>query len=144
MRCTHLFTLSHWLKGLAVSFHLIHGHSHAHWCLSVFFLLSFYLLPKFLFHLFLIPAMVPDDVSMNNPLCNSAIGSMVSLDYVTPDTLSCLCLGVFGSPFLTLFTSLCLRFSLVSAFLLGCVASCCAVFLRGSLSVYACVVVFSS
>ena len=30
--------------------------------------------------------MVPDDDSMNDPLCNSAIGSMVSLDYVTPDT----------------------------------------------------------
>ena len=54
--------------------------------LSVFFLLSFYLLPKFFFHLFLIPAMVPDENSMNDPLCNSAIGSMVSLDYVTPDT----------------------------------------------------------
>ena len=78
--------MSHWLKGLAVSFHLIHGHSHAHLFLSVVFFLSFYLLPKFLFHLFLIPAMVPDDVSMNDPLCNSAIGSMVSLDYVTPDT----------------------------------------------------------
>ena len=30
--------------------------------------------------------MVPDENSMNDPLCNSAIGSMVSLDYVTPDT----------------------------------------------------------
>ena len=70
-----------------MSFHLIHGHSPAHWCLSVvFFLLSFYLLLKFLFHLFLIPAMVPDDDSMNDPLCNSAIGSMVTFDYVTPDT----------------------------------------------------------
>ena len=86
MRCTHLFTLSHWLKGLAVSFHLIHGHSHAHLFLSVVFFLSFYLLPKFLFHLFLIPAMVPDDDSMNNPLCHFAIGSMVTFDYVTPDT----------------------------------------------------------
>ena len=78
--------MSHRLKGLAVSFHLIHGHSHAHLFLSVFFLLSFYLLLKFLFHLFLIPAMVPDDDSMNDPLCNSAIGSMVTFDYVTPDT----------------------------------------------------------
>ena len=78
--------MSLWLKGLAVSFHLIHGHSHVHWCLSVVFFLSFYFLLKFLFHLFLIPAMVPDDVSMNDPLCNSAIGSMVTFDYVTPDT----------------------------------------------------------
>ena len=30
--------------------------------------------------------MVPDDDSMNDPLCNSAIGSMVTFDYVTPDT----------------------------------------------------------
>ena len=30
--------------------------------------------------------MVPDLNSMNDPLCKSAIGSMVSLDYVTPDT----------------------------------------------------------
>ena len=61
-------------------------HACARGCLSVFFLLSFYLLLKSFFHLFLIPAMVPDDVSMKDPLCNSAIGSMVSLDYVTPDT----------------------------------------------------------
>ena len=47
--------------------------------------LSFYLLLKFLFHLFLIPAMVPED-SMNNPLCHSAIGSMVTFDHCTPDT----------------------------------------------------------
>ena len=53
--------------------------------MSVFFL-SFYLLLKFFFHLFLIPAMVPDENSMKDPLCNSAIGNMVSLDYVTPDT----------------------------------------------------------
>ena len=30
--------------------------------------------------------MVLDENSMEDPLCNSAIGSMVSLDYVTPDT----------------------------------------------------------
>ena len=30
--------------------------------------------------------MMPDENSMEDPLCNSAIGSMVSLDYVTPDT----------------------------------------------------------
>ena len=88
-RCVvvHVFTPSHWLKGLVrvLSPHPIHACARG--CLSVFFLLSFYLLSKFLFHLFLIPAMVPDENSMNIPLCNSAIGSMVSLDYVTPDTL---------------------------------------------------------
>ena len=30
--------------------------------------------------------MVPDEKSMEDPLCNSSFGSMVSLDYVTPDT----------------------------------------------------------
>ena len=30
--------------------------------------------------------MVPDENSMDDPLCNSSFGSMVSLDYVTPDT----------------------------------------------------------
>ena len=30
--------------------------------------------------------LVPDENSMNDPLCNSSFGSMVSLDYVTPDT----------------------------------------------------------
>ena len=47
--------------------------------LSVVFLLSFHLLPKSFFHLFLIPAMVPDENSMEDPLCNSSFGSMVSL-----------------------------------------------------------------
>ena len=32
--------------------------------------------------------MVLDENSMKDPLCNSATGSMVSLDYVTPDTIS--------------------------------------------------------
>ena len=48
--------------------------------------MSFYLLSKSFFHLFLIPAMAPDENSMEDPLCNSSFGSMVSLDYVTPDT----------------------------------------------------------
>ena len=30
--------------------------------------------------------MVPDENSMNDPLSNSAIGSMVTFDYVTPDS----------------------------------------------------------
>ena len=47
---------------------------------------SFYFFLKSFFHLFLIPTMVPDENSMEDPLCNSSFGSMVSLDYVTPDT----------------------------------------------------------
>ena len=83
---SNLFTLFTLAQGLVrvLSFHLIHGH--AHWCLSVLVLLSFYFLLDFTFLLFLILAMVPSD-SMNNPLCHSAIGSMVSLDYCTPDTI---------------------------------------------------------
>ena len=30
--------------------------------------------------------LVPDEISMEDPLCNSSFGSMVTLDYVTPDT----------------------------------------------------------
>ena len=32
--------------------------------------------------------MVPDENSMEDPLCNSSFGSMVSLDCVTPDTFT--------------------------------------------------------
>ena len=92
MRCTHLFTPSHWLKGLAVSFHLIHGHSHAHGCLSVLFLLSFYILLKFLFHLFLIPAMVPDDDSMNYPCATPPSGAWSPLTMSHPTHVQCLVL----------------------------------------------------
>ena len=48
--------------------------------------MSLYFVLKSFFHLFLIPTMVPDENSMEDPLCNSSFGSMVSLDYVTPDT----------------------------------------------------------
>ena len=61
-------------------------HACARGCLSVLFIPSLYFFLKSFFHLFLIPAMVPDENSMEDPLCNSSFGSMVSLDYVTPDT----------------------------------------------------------
>ena len=64
-------------------FHLIHGHSHAHWCLSVLFLLSFDFLPKFLFHLFLLLAMVPND-SMNNPCATPQSGASSPLTIAHP------------------------------------------------------------
>ena len=32
--------------------------------------------------------LVPDEISMEDLLCDSSFGSMVTLDYVTPDTLS--------------------------------------------------------
>ena len=64
-------------------FHPIHGH--AHFCLRVLFLLTFYFLLDFTFLLFLLLAMTDSD-SMNYLLCHSAIGSIVSLDNCTPDT----------------------------------------------------------
>ena len=48
--------------------------------------MSLYFVLKSFFHLFLNPAMVPDEISMEDPLCNSSFGSMVSLGYVTPGT----------------------------------------------------------
>ena len=32
--------------------------------------------------------LVPDEISMEDPLCDSSLGSMVSLDYVNPLTQS--------------------------------------------------------
>ena len=76
-----------WLKSRLCVFISIHGHRHAHLFLSVlFFLVSLYFVLKSFFLLFLNPAMVPDENSMEDPLCNSSFGSMVSLDYVTPDS----------------------------------------------------------
>ena len=71
-------------------------HACARGCLTVFFLLSLYFFLKSFFHIFLIPAMVPDENSMEDPLCNSSFGSMVNLDYVTPDTAFVSGLGGFG------------------------------------------------
>ena len=62
-------------------------HACARGCLSVVFFLSFYLLSKSFFQPYLMSNSAPDEFSMEDPLCNSAIGSMVSLDYVTPDTV---------------------------------------------------------
>ena len=45
-----------------------------------------YFFLKSFFHLFLMSTLVPDEISMEDPLCDSSFGSMVTLDYVTPDT----------------------------------------------------------
>ena len=47
---------------------------------------SLYFFLQFLSQLFLMSSLVPDEISMEDPLCNSSFGSMVTLDYVTPDT----------------------------------------------------------
>ena len=75
MHCTHVFTPSHWLKSRPCILISIHDHRHAHLCLSVLFIPSLYFFPKSFFHLFLIPAMVPDENSMEDPLCNSSFGA---------------------------------------------------------------------
>ena len=68
-----------------VSFHVIHACALVFGCLSVFSSSLYFFLRSF-FHLFLMFTLVPDENSMKDPLCNSSFGSMVSLDYVTPDT----------------------------------------------------------
>ena len=82
-----MFTLSHVAQ---VSSVCLHFHPWSSACALVLecslFTPSLYFFLKSFFHLFLIPAMVPDENSMEDPLCNSSFGSMVSLDYVTPDT----------------------------------------------------------
>ena len=62
---------------------------HAHLCLVawVFSLHpSLYFFLKSFFHLFLMSTLMPDEISMEDPLCDSSFGSMVTLDHVTPDT----------------------------------------------------------
>ena len=87
MHCTHAHTVTCGSSLVCVRVISIHGHRHAHLFLSVvFFLVSLYFVLKSFFHLFLNPAMVPDENSMEDLLCNSSFGSMVSLNYVTPDT----------------------------------------------------------
>ena len=88
-RCVdvHALVRHFWLKSRLCVFISIHGHRHAQLFLSVLsFLVSLFFVLKSFFHLFLNPAMVPDENSMEDHLCNSSFGSMVSLDYVTPDT----------------------------------------------------------
>ena len=82
MHCTDVFTLSHVAQ---VSSVCLHFHPWSSAC-ALLFTSSLYFFLNSFFHLFLIPAMVPDENSMEDPLCNSSFGSMVSLDYVTPDT----------------------------------------------------------
>ena len=71
----------------SVSFHIIHACAHVFGCLIAFSLHpSLYFFLKSFFHLFLMSTLMPDENFMKDLLCNSSFGSMVSLDYVTPDT----------------------------------------------------------
>ena len=85
MHCTHVFIRHIGSSLVCVSSFpsMVIGMRTCSWVSSS---LSLYFVLKSFFHLFLNPAMVPDENSMEDPLCNSSFGSMVSLDYVTPDT----------------------------------------------------------
>ena len=69
-----------------VSFHVIHACALVFGCLSVLSSPVSLRLPQVHLPPFLMSTLVPDENSMKDPLCNSSFGSMVSLDYVTPDT----------------------------------------------------------
>ena len=47
---------------------------------------SLYFFLQFRFQLYLMSIPAPDEISMEDPLCDSSLGSMVTLDYVTPLT----------------------------------------------------------
>ena len=88
-RCIALMrTLSHVAQVSSVCLHFHPWSSACALVLECSLHPSLYFFLKSFFHLFLNPAMVPDENSMEDPLCNSSFGSMVSLDYVTPDTSS--------------------------------------------------------
>ena len=84
----HSVHTSHlWLKvSPCVSFHVIHACALVSCSLSVSPHPSFYFLVLFLFQLYLMSNSAPDEFSIKDPLCNSSLGSMVTLDYVTPLT----------------------------------------------------------
>ena len=84
--CSHIELVA---QGLALCvIHIIHACAPVFGLLSVLFLvfLSFYFFVQSFFHLFLMSILMSDENSMEDPLCDSSFGSMVSLDYVTPDT----------------------------------------------------------
>ena len=69
-----------------VSFHVIHACAPVCCSLSVSPHPSFYFYVLFLFQLYLMSNSAPDEFSIENPLCNSSLGSVVTSDYVTPLT----------------------------------------------------------
>ena len=69
-----------------VSFHVIHACAPVCCSLSVSPHPSFYFFVLFFFQIYLMPNSAPDEFSIEDPLCNSSLGSMVTLDYVTPLT----------------------------------------------------------
>ena len=84
--CSHIALVA---QGLALCvIHVIHACELVFGHLIVFSLHpSLYFFLQSFFHLFLMSALMPDEISMEDPLCDSSFGSMVTLDYVTPDTI---------------------------------------------------------
>ena len=84
----HSGHISHlWLKvSLCVSFHVIHACAPVCCSLSVSPHPSFYFFVLFFFQLYLMSNSALDEFFIEDPLCNSSLGSMVTLDYVTPLT----------------------------------------------------------
>ena len=86
-RCTCVHTSHLRLKSRPVCHSMSSMRAHlclVAWVVSPHPCLYFFL--QFLFQLFLMSNLVPDEISMEDPLCNSSFGSMVTLDYVTPVT----------------------------------------------------------
>ena len=84
----HSVHTSHlWLKvSPCVSFHVIHACAPVCCSLSVPPHPSFYFLVLLIFQPYLMSNSAPDEFSIEDPLCNPSLGSMVTLDYVTPLT----------------------------------------------------------
>ena len=69
-----------------MSFHIIHACAPVLGRLIVSPHPSLYFFLQFLFQLYLMSIPAPDEISIEDPLCDSSLGSMVTLDYVTPLT----------------------------------------------------------
>ena len=83
MHSVHIALLA---QGLVLCvIHVIHACAPVSALLSVLFLvsLSFYFFLQFLFQVYLMSTSAPDELSVENPLCDSSLGSMVTSYYVT-------------------------------------------------------------
>ena len=87
MHSVHIIALL--AQGLALCvIHVIHACAPVSWSLECPLprVSLFLLLLLFLFQLYLMSTSAPDEMSVENPLCDSSLGSMVTSDYVTPLT----------------------------------------------------------
>ena len=83
--CSHIALVAQ--VSPCVSFHIIHACALVSCVLSCLSSpVSLYFFIQFLFQLYLMSIPASDEISMEDPLCDSSLGSMVTLDYVTPLT----------------------------------------------------------